>query len=236
MCSTPAILPIVDLAVKAANHPPAKWVFEQADVGHDVEIRVGGSFEYSMGLDPFRMKRHIILVAGGIGVNPLLSILQDCVLWMSSAEAQQATSQVTLLYSASSWEEFAFLAEIREMVQNMQGRVRVVCTVTDDARVAVSASQREAALRLATRQYGCTFSDYSSEFARAGDIEVRRGRLGVDALADAVEVAAAGRGLGLPDTTMFVCGPPRMTDAVHDMAVQPRVGLTDNQIRYEKWW
>ena len=40
--STPAELPQVRLAVKAAQWPPAMWVHESARVGDTVDVRAGG--------------------------------------------------------------------------------------------------------------------------------------------------------------------------------------------------
>ena len=68
--SLPEELPHLDLAVKASAHPPAAWCTTRAAVGDRVALRVGGSFVLQ--------KRHdaALFVAGGVGINPLYSMLQ----------------------------------------------------------------------------------------------------------------------------------------------------------------
>ena len=66
----------MDLAVKASLAAPAHWVHTTCKVGDTVGLRVGGNFFHpSPGL-PF--PHNILLVAGGVGINPLFSIMQQC--------------------------------------------------------------------------------------------------------------------------------------------------------------
>ena len=75
MCSIPSELPLLRLAVKASRHPPAAWCHARAEPGKRVKVRPGGSFFF----DPAQGRglRNLVLVAGGIGINPLYSILQE---------------------------------------------------------------------------------------------------------------------------------------------------------------
>lgn len=94
-----------ELAVKRSGHPVATWLHDQvggrrcaaagdnsgpnaaappncccpgaclqARVGDAVAVRVGGTFTHL----PADERRPLLLVAGGIGINPLLSILRHC--------------------------------------------------------------------------------------------------------------------------------------------------------------
>lgn len=63
-----------ELAVKRSSHPAAAWLHEKARVGDCVAVHVGGCFHYQAGDET----RPLLLVAGGIGINPLLSILTHC--------------------------------------------------------------------------------------------------------------------------------------------------------------
>ena len=71
--STPKKLPYFDLAVQKTNHPPTLWLAEECKVGDVVSIRSGGTFYWDKSFD----KKKVMLVAGGIGINPLFSILSE---------------------------------------------------------------------------------------------------------------------------------------------------------------
>ena len=66
----------MDLAIKASLAAPANWVHTACKVGDTVGLRVGGNFFHpSPGLS---FPHSILLVAGGVGINPLFSIMQQC--------------------------------------------------------------------------------------------------------------------------------------------------------------
>jgi ferredoxin-NADP reductase len=73
---------------------------------------------------PGRMRRDLLLVAGGTGVAPLRSI-------MASLLARRRPPAMTLVYSARTPEEFAFGREWRRL--SRAGRIRLVTTVTREA-------------------------------------------------------------------------------------------------------
>jgi len=126
LVSTPFELPSLKLAVRHSSHPPARWCCAQAKAGDQVQIRVGGDF----GLDDRLLqdfmdgRAHLLLLAGGIGINPLLSIYSTLGVSLNERLAEQgsdrkeelgdAAGTCHLLYSAREPEEFAFRAEIEE--------------------------------------------------------------------------------------------------------------------------
>ncbi|TKS88577.1 Oxidoreductase NAD-binding domain-containing protein 1 [Collichthys lucidus] len=76
MCSSPGLLQregVVELAVKYTKHPPADWVHTTCTVGSEVAMRVGGDFFFDP--SPSDPSVDLLLVAGGVGINPLYSIL-----------------------------------------------------------------------------------------------------------------------------------------------------------------
>ena len=62
---------ILDLAVKYSEWPPANWLHTSASVGAQVAVRIGGDFYYEQPDDDHQ----VLLLAGGVGINPLSSIL-----------------------------------------------------------------------------------------------------------------------------------------------------------------
>ncbi|WAQ94457.1 OXND1-like protein [Mya arenaria] len=81
----------MDLAVKFSNHPPAYWVHNQ---GHD-----------------------LLLIAGGVGINPLLSIFNHVADQCKGDNPNSdhiKKSRVMLLYSAKTEEELIFKEHIKQ--------------------------------------------------------------------------------------------------------------------------
>ena len=64
---------ILDLAVKYSEWPPANWLHTSASVGAQVAVRIGGDFYYEQPDD--EGDHQVLLLAGGVGINPLASIL-----------------------------------------------------------------------------------------------------------------------------------------------------------------
>jgi ferredoxin-NADP reductase len=82
--------------------------------------RPAGTFVYPAGDD-----RPIVLLAGGIGITPLLSMLRHAV-------ASEPSRPITLLYSARSEGDLAFLSELR-LIAERHPQVRIGITVTRPA-------------------------------------------------------------------------------------------------------
>jgi len=120
MCSCPTDLTTkrtVDLAVKFSTWAPANWVHTQCKVGDWVTFRFGGDFYYpSGGLDD---EHSLLLVAGGVGINPLYSI------WLQAAHLARSgvgtsPGSVALLYSAADSGELIFSSSMDKVVEEMK--------------------------------------------------------------------------------------------------------------------
>jgi len=73
---------------------------------------------------PPRLPRELLFVAGGTGIAPLRSMV-------ASALARPNAPSITLVYSARTPAEFAFIGELRRL--SRQGRLRLCTTVTREA-------------------------------------------------------------------------------------------------------
>ncbi|XP_076006187.1 oxidoreductase NAD-binding domain-containing protein 1 isoform X2 [Genypterus blacodes] len=119
MCSSPGLLQregVVELAVKYAKHPPAHWIHTECAVGSQVAMRVGGDFFFDpSSSDP---SVDLLLVAGGVGINPLYSILlhaADLLRLNHASEGQQYhIGSAHLCYSAKSTLQLLFKSTIME--------------------------------------------------------------------------------------------------------------------------
>ncbi|XP_068603395.1 oxidoreductase NAD-binding domain-containing protein 1 [Brachionichthys hirsutus] len=119
MCSSPGLLQregIVELAVKYSKHPPARWIHSTCTVGSQVAMRVGGDFFFDP--SPSDPAVDLLLVAGGVGINPLYSILLHStdLLRLSHAPGGRGYNlgRVHLCYSAKSAEDLLYKGAIVE--------------------------------------------------------------------------------------------------------------------------
>jgi ferredoxin-NADP reductase len=97
----------IKLAVKKSNWPPASWVHSQCRSGIKINLRVGGDFFYEVPKNSGTIP-DMIFIAGGVGINPLLSILQHVTPVLTDCTTASSTRNMTLLYSARTSEEILF--------------------------------------------------------------------------------------------------------------------------------
>jgi len=109
----------IELAIKAsARHPVARWVHERARVGDRVKVSQGqGPFVYLP-----EMSDNVVLIGGGVGITPLLSIFRH-------VRDAKLTTQAHLVYSVSDSREILFRDELEAAVRN-HDNLHVSITVT----------------------------------------------------------------------------------------------------------
>lgn len=109
----------IELAIKAsARHPVARWVHERAVVGDRVRVSQGqGPFVYLP-----EMSDNVVLIGGGVGITPLLSIFRHV------RDANLAT-QAHLVYSVSDSREILFRDEL-DAAARTHDNLHVSITVT----------------------------------------------------------------------------------------------------------
>ncbi|XP_063042101.1 oxidoreductase NAD-binding domain-containing protein 1 [Engraulis encrasicolus] len=201
MCSAPSLLQregVIELAVKYTPHPPAHWVHTKCAVDSKVAVRVGGDFYYDPA--PGDAPVDLLLVAGGVGINPLYSILLHAADLLRSSHTPgnrlPSPGHTHLLYSAKSTQELLFKSTIMEMCREFPGKISCSFNVTRQ-----------------TEDIDQELQPYS-----------RYGRISQEQL----------RPLVTERTLCYMCGPPPMVENASDMLVA--AGLSDDRIRYEKWW
>ncbi|TXC08517.1 hypothetical protein FocTR4_00003822, partial [Fusarium oxysporum f. sp. cubense] len=70
--------PYLELAVQESpENPPAAWLWQSpSDItGSKLQVRVGGSFVFPPSEIPLNDISHVVFVAGGVGINPLVSMM-----------------------------------------------------------------------------------------------------------------------------------------------------------------
>lgn len=138
ICSAPHQLSTdrtIDLAVKRSEWPPAKWIHTQCRIGSDVKIRAGGDFYYAPEADVVGgvsseaesapVLSPLLLIAGGVGVNPLLSMLRHR-RWLSrDSNSGQSRRRAVLLYSVRTADDLLFKEEMSALGEDQSLRVEL---------------------------------------------------------------------------------------------------------------
>ncbi|XP_031179054.1 oxidoreductase NAD-binding domain-containing protein 1 isoform X2 [Sander lucioperca] len=137
MCSSPGLLQregIVELAVKYAKHPPAHWIHTMCTVGSRVAMRVGGDFFFHP--TPSDPTVHLLLVAGGVGINPLYSILlhsTDLLRLNRASGGRDYNISAHLCYSAKNTQELLFKSSIIEACREFPDKISCDLHVTQQS-------------------------------------------------------------------------------------------------------
>ncbi|OAR01026.1 hypothetical protein LLEC1_01340 [Akanthomyces lecanii] len=204
--------PYVELAVQEApENPAAVWLWkpESQIMGRHLDVRVGGSFVCppSEGLDGIR---RIVLIAGGVGINPLMSILG-----YFADKGEELNIQASILYSTKAVEDgnvgkVLFWGRIVDLFR--RGRV----------------SGRAKLFLTGPRSHAGDVESYKTD-----EVNICFGRITRDDILP--EIRAGG---GKDSTLAYICGPPAMTDYFVDMLTAPDMAseIDDARVKSEKWW
>ena len=126
MSSIPSDLPHLRLAVKASRHPPAHWCHTLAKPGKRVKLAAGGNFYFDA--EEHQHLNHLVLIAGGIGINPLFSMLKEAYFYRDRLPCLE---RVSLLYSASKSNELAYRSELVDLAETWE-KLHLELRVTRD--------------------------------------------------------------------------------------------------------
>ncbi|PMB67999.1 Oxidoreductase NAD-binding domain-containing protein 1 [Beauveria bassiana] len=210
--ATQAAEPHFELAVQEApDNPAAAWLWrpENDILGQELTVRIGGSFicPPKEGLGGIR---RIVLVAGGVGINPLMSMLSYL-----ADESRNLDIRVSLMYATKVPED-----------GNLAG-VLFLDRIVDLFRRGQVAGEVELFLTGPVSQ----FRDVTAD--RTGQVEIRFGRMTREDLMPKIRASSS-----KDDTLVYVCGPPAMTDYFVEMLTAPGMASIIDAacVKSEKWW
>jgi ferredoxin-NADP reductase len=183
--------PYLELAVQASpENEPAAWLWRPVSeiLGATLRVRVGGRFTFPPSSESSEhaaaIPKKVVFVAGGVGVNPLISMLS----YIAEGHERDAVD-VSFLYasklpSSGSLSDIVFLDRITQFFG--EGKVK------GDVKLYVTAA-------------GNTMSQ-ETRYINGAQVEIQPRRLTV------ADVKAAMGGEDSEGTVVYVCGPPPMTD------------------------
>lgn len=210
----------VELAVQKSPDPPAAWLWQDpgAITYAELRVRVGGSFVWpppGVNVRGPTAPRRVVFVAGGVGVNPLTSMLS------SLAEGRGAQGfEVQFLYSlkddgkgrGGQARRLLFLERIAEIFREgkVKGGLQLFLTGGEGEDGVVSLGGEG-----------------------EGEVPFRARRMVVDDVAAAVGGAAERR-----FSVVYICGVPTMTDEFVGKLTDPQggLGMEPHRVLCEKWW
>ena len=240
MCSEPAKLEKLgqmDLAIKFSTWPPANWLHTKAEVGSKVAFRIGGEFHYPNTTtdgfpcgDGMGNGHDLLLVAGGVGINPIASIF-----FHTHQLEQQKIHQdrdnicrVNLLYSSRTKDELIFRENIEKVVRSNILQCDKETSIANRFKASFFVTQE-------TRDDEIDVGDKSSS--------VKYGRIDRNALIESIQKFsstesdpedAMASGTNRPMFS-YLCGPPEMIKNIANILIND-LKVPKDHVFYEMWW
>ncbi|KAF2867095.1 hypothetical protein BDV95DRAFT_503427 [Massariosphaeria phaeospora] len=224
-------VPFLELAVqKSPDNPPAAWLWqiEESIVGKELDVRVGGSFVWPPpGVDMDKIKR-AVFIAGGVGINPLISIL-------SHIRKEHPSIEARFLYSTkvpskdAEPSQVLFLLQLLDLFrkprdEQSNNRLELFFTGAWDG------SQLN-------RKDDEPVHPLMSLTIPKLDLETE---VPVVSRTHRIDEAALSSAVGddeqqIRASVFYVCGPPRMTDSIVEF-LRAQNHVLHEQVLCEKWW
>lgn len=207
--------PYLELAVqKSPDNAVAQWLWRPAEsiLHSQLRVRIGGSFVWPPpGIDPSTLKK-VVFVAGGVGVNPLISILSHT----AGTGGDAPPYDVQFLYS------------LRD-----PGPDREADSMPFVERLAAIFSREKVkgALRLFLTGSGQDVERDAGVLAcNDVDLPFEKRRMNQSDLTQAI-------GADKTSAVVYICGLPTMTDDFVEKLTSPQGHALDpNRVLCEKWW
>ncbi|AEO62735.1 uncharacterized protein THITE_2038515 [Thermothielavioides terrestris NRRL 8126] len=212
----------LELAIQSSpTNPPAAYLFQPAAelLRNEVRVRIGGSFVFpppAAALAPPPLRK-AVFVAGGMGINPLMSMLS----FIGEQRDRWAGLEVRVLYSVRDprhASEILFLERIVGLFESgsVKGGLRLFLT---------------GGTAPSSVQDGNTRGEKDVVRCNNGaKVPFLRRRMSVSDVEQAV-------GEDKEAAVVYICGVPLMTDQFVEALVSPAgLGMQQKRVLFEKWW
>ncbi|EEQ28240.1 conserved hypothetical protein [Microsporum canis CBS 113480] len=247
-------LPYLELAVQfSPTNPAAKWFWQPVELilNTPVKVRVGGNFVWpppnGMSFDEIKK---IVLVAGGVGINPLISMIS----YIHQTRSSLPSSMVHLLYSTKvpSQSKSPPTIPIDRMIPSKAGnnvltspafqilfldRLQRILRNWDEGGENNNPLDIQLFITNMSSESGdgCTTNLRSDISDLDNRITTFDRRIGVEDLRRAIGENEEIRN----GTVCYICGPPSMTDSIAkelQNILGDRKSEGKERVFFEKWW
>ncbi|KAK0248039.1 hypothetical protein LTR01_000701 [Friedmanniomyces endolithicus] len=218
--------PYLELAVQKSKNPPAQWLWRPQEeiLGSQLVVRAGGSFVWPPPrLNATKIDR-LVLVAGGVGINPLISIFSYLI--RSVTRPKEIHFIYTTRVSPSSGDidpqTILFLPRLMDLVAAIAQPTNITLSVFLTGPAAEGAATDDRGIiehgKLPNRTFGRRVTE--ADLVRA---------------VDGYRTPVFGSEHDRQGTVCYVCGPPRMTDEFVGFLSRQN-GMSEERVLCEKWW
>ncbi|KAK8035309.1 hypothetical protein PG993_010304 [Apiospora rasikravindrae] len=227
----------LELAVqRSPANPPAAWLWqenkepsadatEESIIGRELQVRIGGSFVWPPPGINVRTLRRVVFVAGGVGINPLIS--------MASSLVPPLPFEVKFLYSVKD----PLVSTSGEESKGTRNASKILFL---DRLAKIFGSGGDGTEKEKVKGELKLFLTGGGQREEKGTIEVGdtpkvafvRRRMDISDLEEAVGGPAERR-----FAVVYVCGVPDMTDTFVDkLRSKDGLGMEPHRVLCEKWW
>jgi hypothetical protein len=243
--------PYLELAVQASpENPAAAWLWRPARqiLGETLRVRIGGAFVFpppptmddnGRG-DSLRGVRRLVLVAGGVGVNPLVSMLGH----LANTPALAERLEVQMVYASKGPRGRSDDGDIIEQEEEALLRDVVfldrITTIFGQRRVRGSLSLYITSQDRSPSRSSSSPSSSSSSSPTTKTLQLNAATVLRHSRRVAIDDVTAVIGTSedeVRSSLVYICGPPAMTDEFHAALTSGDGFAMDvNRIMAEKWW
>lgn len=205
--------PYFELAVKREiGNPPAAWLWQLPEkiLGRKLQIRIGGSFVYPP-MESMLGIRRVIFVAGGVGINPLMSMISYLADQNSPSPLHISVLYGTKICESGDLHNILFLERILSLFETKKISGSLKLYITNSTTPLSRSSLKASSTDLAVFTRRMTGDDIVQEFQAGGPPK---------------------------SALVYICGPPDMTDTFSGVLTSPAMAniLDPSNIKTEKWW
>ncbi|MCJ1309163.1 hypothetical protein MMC25_002818 [Agyrium rufum] len=216
----------IELAIqRSPTNPPAAWLWrdESQILGREIRVRPGGSFVWPPPRSSIDVAaiQHVVFVAGGVGINPLISMLMH----LSGLHARQRPPKITFLYGTR-MPDRQDSATVDDEVLSGAAEILFLDRLIQAKGIFDSSSTLfSPRLHLTHVESGRALPALPEGF------DVLQKRIFKDDLTSALGPSDTER----RNTVAYVCGPPAMTDEFVQILAGAE-GMDSKRVLCEKWW
>lgn len=218
--STPSLLgpsstePYLELAIqRSPDNPAAAWLWRPVSeiLNQELVVRVGGSFVWPPSSVPFSLIKKVVFIAGGVGINPLMSMFSTIVENATPGLSTEFLYTVKHPTRPVDVSQVQFLDRLISIFESFKASGSLKLFFTGWMGTEWEPQIMNPISPLVKMEFQGRRIEEADLKSSLGEIQEREG------------------------TVVYVCGVPSMTDWIVDF-VGKQEGMTASRVFCERWW